>query len=366
MILAYTSFVFRQYWVRNWRDHSAGSLFGAIHTPAKDLPNSMDRAIYCRFLPRACLIVSMKVSAKTAPRPDRWKEESLLAQLLAELARVEGFVPTSLPDVRLMHSRETHPRAPVAYDSSIVIIAQGRKRGWLGGRSFTYDARNYLVLSVPLPFECETMGTLEEPMLGLSIRVNPVTIAELLLELDNHLTATPGLIHAIDATPLTPEMSDAAVRLARCLLSPADARVLGPQIVREITYRALGGGQGAALRELASPQSGFGRVARALRRMHLDYAQALEVNSLAREAGMSVSTFHANFKAVTAKPPLRYLQTVRLHKAQALMVAGTPVAEAARRVGYESPSQFSREFKRLFGGTPKEVANRSWSTLFTF
>ena len=118
-------------------------------------------------------------------------------------------------------------------------------------------------------------------------------------------------------------------------------------------------GQGGALRALATPQSGFGQIARALRRIHLDFAKSLDVTLLAREAGMSVSSFHANFKAVTSNPPLRYLQTIRLHKAQVLMVAGTPVAEAARRVGYESPSQFSREFKRLFGGTPKEVANRS-------
>ena len=93
--------------------------------------------------------------------------------------------------------------------------------------------------------------------------------------------------------------------------------------------------------------------------MHFDYAQTLDVGTLAREAGMSVSTFHANFKAVTVKPPLRYLQTIRLHKAQVLMVAGMSVAEAARRVGYESPSQFSREFKRLFGGSPREIASRT-------
>ena len=196
-------------------------------------------------------------------------------------------------------------------------------------------------------------------LLGMAVRVNPSTVAELLLELDAPLSRTKGLLHAIDAVPLTPEIYDAAARLAECLRSSFDARVLGPQIVREITYRALCGPQGAALRALATPQSSFGQIARALRRIHIDYADALDVRALAREAGMSISTFHANFKAVTAKPPLRYLQTIRLHKAQVLMVAGTSVAEAARRVGYESPSQFSREFKRLFGGTPKEITHRS-------
>ncbi len=282
-----------------------------------------------------------------------------LAKVLAELATVEGFGPTRLPEVRLMLSTERHPSAPVSYDPSVVIIAQGRKRGRLGGRTFTYDARNYLVLAVPLPFECETIGTPEEPLLGMAVRVDPSTIAELLLEMD----AAPGRFadppRAIDAAPLTAELIDAATRLAQCLRSSVEARVLGPPIIREIIYRALCGGRGAALRALATPQSNFGQIARALRRIHFDYAQTLDVGTLAREAGMSVSTFHANFKAVTAKPPLRYLQTIRLHKAQVLMVAGVSVAEAARRVGYESPSQFSREFKRLFGGPPKEIANRT-------
>lgn len=293
------------------------------------------------------------------------RERSVLAELLANLVTAEGFGATPLPDVRLMHSTETHPSAPVSYDPSIVIIAQGHKHGRLGGRKFVYNASNYLVLSVPLPFECETIGTVDEPLLGMAVRVNPATVAELLLELDEPLPPG-GSPTAIDATPLTPELSDAAIRLARCLQSPTEARILGPQIVREITFRALCGERGAGLRALATPQSNFNQIARALKRIHTDFAQTLEVSALAREAGMSVSTFHANFKAITANPPLRYLQTIRLHKAQVLMVSGTPVADAARQVGYESASQFSREFKRLFGGTPKEVASRSRVALSMF
>jgi AraC-like DNA-binding protein len=291
---------------------------------------------------------------------------SSLAELLAGLAKAEGFLPTCLPDVRLMHSRGTYPSSPVSYDPSIVIIAQGRKSGRLGARTFTYDAGNYLVLSVPLPFECETIGTVEEPMLGLAIRVNPIKVTELILEMDALQPAVFVAPCAIDVTPLTPELSEAAVRLAKCLRSPLESRILGPQIVREITYHALCGGQGAALRALASPQSNFHQIAHSLRRIHRDYAQTLAVSTLARDAGMSISSFHASFKAVTAKPPLRYLQTIRLHKAQVLIVAGTPVVDAARQVGYESASQFSREFKRLFGGAPKEIASRPQTGSFMF
>lgn len=305
--------------------------------------------------------ISKRQTGSVAPA-----RNTVLAGLLQTLVREEGFGMSALPDVRLMHSTETYPSAPVSYEPSIVIIAQGRKRGRLADRVFTYDPGNYLVLSLPLPFECETIGTPEEPMLGMAVRVNPATVAELLLEMDTPPSSIHAPEHAIDSMPVTVELGDAAVRLARCLQSPLEARILGPHIIREITYRALCGGQGPALRALATPQSSFGQIARALRRIHADYAQTLDVSSLAREAGMSVSTFHANFKAVTAYPPLRYLQTIRLHKAQVMMVNGMAVAEAANRVGYESPSQFSREFKRLFGGTPKEVAARSRIALSMF
>jgi AraC-like DNA-binding protein len=317
---------------------------------------------FCRdLLPYYLMKTDLRNPIRNAPTRDR----SVLAELLANLVTTEGFGATALSDVRLMHSTASYPSAPVSYDPSIVIIAQGHKHGRLGGRQFVYDAHNYLVLSVPLPFECETIGSPEEPMLGMAVRVNPATIAELLLELDEPLPPG-GSPTAIDATPLTPELSDAAIRLARCLQSPTEARILGPQIIREITFRALCGERGAGLRALATPQSNFNQIARALKRIHSDFAQTLEVSALAREAGMSVSTFHANFKAITANPPLRYLQTIRLHKAQVLMVSGTPVAEAARQVGYESASQFSREFKRLFGGTPKEVTGRSRVALTMF
>ncbi len=297
----------------------------------------------------------------------RQRKISPFAKALAPLAKAEGFVPTHLPGVRLMHSKTSHPRGPVSYDASIILIAQGRKIGHLGTRTFTYDSRHYLVLSVPLPFECETLGSADEPMLGLSIQVNPTTVTELLLELDAPGAPTgSGSPHAIDATPLTPELSEAALRLARCLHSPVESRILGPQIVREITYHALRGNQGRALRALAAPQCNFHQIARCLRHIHRDYAQTLDVGTLAREAGMSVSTFHTHFKAITAKPPLRYLQTVRLHRARVLIVGGTPVTETARQVGYESASQFSREFKRLFGRTPKEMAHGHLPASLTF
>src|ERR1700730_18537252 len=283
---------------------------------------------------------------------------SRLVALLSELARGEGFIPSRLPGVKFLRSTEHIPRTPVVYDQSIVIIAQGRKTGHLGGQTFIYDAHNYLVVATPMPFECETEGTTEEPMLGVSVRVTPGVVAELLMTMESSPSTHDVLPQAVQAAPLAKTLSNATVRLLECLRSENDARILGPHIVREITYRVLLGKLGGNLRALAAPQSHFGQISRALRRIHADYARTLDIASLAREAGMSSSTFHAHFKAVTSSSPLQYLKTVRLHKAQMLMVQEwANASSAALRVGYESASQFSREFKRLFDGGPAAVAS---------
>lgn len=282
-----------------------------------------------------------------------------LVELLAGLATGEGYTQSCLDGVRFMRASASAPRHPVVYEPGIFIIAQGRKRGYLGGQVYTYDAKNYLVLSVPLPFECEVEASPQTPLLGLSVRVEPVTIAELLMEMDDVPAAPVAVPRGIYATPLNEGLCSVATRLLEALASPAEARILGPQIVREITYRVLRGEQGDALRAVAVRHGNFGQITRALRRMHTSYSEALDVETLARESGMSVSTFHHNFKAVTSSSPLQYLKAIRLHQARLLMVhEGLGAGVAAGRVGYESPSQFSREFKRLFGNSPAEEAAR--------
>jgi AraC-like DNA-binding protein len=288
-----------------------------------------------------------------------------LARLLSELATGEGFSASRLPGVRFMRSTHKVPRSPIAYQPSIVIVGQGKKHGHLGTQSFTYDPTNYLVLSVPLPFECETEGTPEEPMLGLSVGVTPATVAELLMQMENlPPISNPRSIHS---SPLDPGLSDAAVRLVEALRTADDARILAPQIVREIIYRVLRTEQSGTLRALGAPHTHFGQISRALNRIHSEYAEALDMTTLATEAGMSVSTFHSHFKSVTASSPLQYLKNIRLHKARMMMVhEGTTAAVAAREVGYESASQFSREFKRYFGDGPASEASRLRESLMRF
>ncbi|WP_394837646.1 AraC family transcriptional regulator [Pendulispora rubella] len=280
-----------------------------------------------------------------------------MVSLLEALTYQQGMQPSALPGVNLMRA-DTMCRQPVVYEPSIVIIAQGRKIGYVGERLYTYDANNYLVLSVPLPFECETYAAPGEPLLGLSISVSLGMLGELLLEMDDRTPSTET-ISSIYATPLTEELTGAAVRLLEALRSPAESRILGPQIVREITYRVLCGEQSGALRAVATRQGHFAQIGKVLRRIHENYAEAFQVEDLAREASMSVTTFHQHFRAVTSTTPLQYVKTIRLHKARLLMAQqGVSANSAARSVGYESASQFSREFKRFFGDTPSEEAAR--------
>jgi AraC-like DNA-binding protein len=277
-----------------------------------------------------------------------------MTTLLRGLAIREGIHPTILEGVQLMRANRPLARTPVLYEPGIVIVGQGRKRGYLGDQVYTYDAHNYLVLSVPLPFECETQASPEKPMLAISIKVDLGTLAELLMKMDDgrhpEMPATPQGIYS---TPLDARLCEAAVRLLELLNDASEARILGPQVVREITYRVLCGQQGGALRAAAALHSRFGQVNRALQRMHAEYARELSVQELAEAAGMSPSAFHQNFKSVTSTSPAQYLKTIRLHKARMLMVhEGLRAGVAAGKVGYQSPSQFSREFKRLFGLSP--------------
>jgi len=286
-----------------------------------------------------------------------FKGNQRLVQLLAPLAVTEWFTASALKEVKYIRSNKSVARMPVTYEPSIVIIAQGRKIGYLGDQVYTYDPNNYLVLSVPLPLDCETIASPEEPLLGLSISVDATAVNELLLEMDDTSSLSAAVPRGIFSTPLTADLIDASLRLLECLGNPVDGRILGPQIVREIIYRVLRGEQGGALRAMAARHSRFCQIAKVLKRMHTEFDCQFDIGTLASEVNMSVSSFHNHFKAVTAVSPLQYLKSIRLHKARMLMSRdGLNASTAAGKVGYESATQFSREFKRYFGSTPLDEA----------
>jgi AraC-like DNA-binding protein len=287
-----------------------------------------------------------------------------LAHLLNEVAVHEGIYQTRIEGVRVARHSEARPRTPVIYEPMIVVIGQGRKRAYLGDEVYVYDPFNYLVLSVPLPVECEWEASVAEPLLLVTISVEPTMLGEMLLEMDEDLLPVGTLPRAVSTCPMGTELSGAFIRLLECLKCPIDSRMLGRQTVREIVYRVLGGQQGGALRALASREEHFTRIARVLKDIHVDCAKPYSVESMAKRANMSVAAFHHNFKLVTASSPLQYLKRIRLDRARRLMAHdGYNASAAARAVGYESQSQFSREFKRLFSMTPVEEAKQTRTRL---
>jgi len=283
--------------------------------------------------------------------------ETRMIELLNGLTPNEGIFRDIVDRVNLFRISKSSPRSPQSYEPGIIILARGQKRIYIGDDVLTYDPLHYLVLSVPLPLECETTASPEEPMLGLSIKVDAAIVGEILLASDNIPCHNNVLPKGIFAEALDEPLVDAVIRLLEACTSPADKRFLGPMIVREIIYRVLKGEKGEALRALAFRNQRFFQIAHVLDIIHGSFNQKLDLNQLALEAGMSISAFHSSFKAVTNNSPLQYIKNVRLHKARMLMIEdGISAYKAADYVGYESSSQFNREYKRLFGLPPGKDA----------
>ncbi|WP_316149614.1 AraC family transcriptional regulator [Cupriavidus sp. BIC8F] len=278
-----------------------------------------------------------------------------MADLIGVLAPDEGYTLSALDDVKFLRANGPLPRTPVLYEPCIIVVCKGRKRGFFADREYVYDAQHYLVLSLPLAFESQTEASPEEPMLAISIRVDLAVLADLAMQVRAPSSDADAM--GINSTPMDDRLGDAVVRLLEALVSPEETTVLAPSVIREIYYRVLSGAHSAALRAPLAHQSSFGRIGKALRLIHARYHEPLSVETLADAAAMSVAAFHAGFKSVTGTSPLQYIKATRLHKARMLMIqGGQNAALAASNVGYESASQFSREFKRFFGRSPVEEA----------
>ncbi len=228
------------------------------------------------------------------------------------------------------------------------------------GQVFQYDANNYLVTSVTMPFECETFASPEEPLLGLYINVDMAQLHDLIGRLDLQIeisnASEKGLPYGIGPAVMDEDMADATNRLLKCLRSETESQILGPGLVREILYRALCGTQAPVLYSLAMHSGSFSQVARSLKIMQNNYSEKLDVEQLASTARMSASAFHRAFKEITSDSPMQYLKKIRLTKAKDFIVQESMKAYiAADKVGYESSSQFSREFKRYFGQSPADM-----------
>ncbi|MEE2979454.1 MAG: AraC family transcriptional regulator [Pseudomonadota bacterium] len=294
--------------------------------------------------------------ASTAPSATRAR----IISLMHALAPAEGYNLTAMESVRILRSDRALSRTPVLYDPGIVIVCQGRKRGYFGDRLYVYDEDHYLAVSVPVPFNMETEATTERPLLALYLHLDFVMAAELAAQLDSvGMPPRRASPQSMMSSPMDDGMRASVLRFLEAMHDPVEAAVLGPGLLRELYFRVLTSQQGAAMREALAMRGQFGRIGQALRHIHTAYEQPLDVAQLAEKAGMSIPSFHSHFKAITQLSPMQYVKSIRLHQARLLMVREDLTAEAASHaVGYTSASQFSREFKRLFGLTPAAESRR--------
>lgn len=277
-----------------------------------------------------------------------------MAALIAPLVDGDGFLPTALPGVQLIASHCGHARTPLIYEPSLIIIVQGGKIGYLNERVIHYGAGHYLVQALPLPFECETQASDREPLLGVSIRLDRLMLGELArpwLRAGQERPAGPPTPMA--AVPLEGRMAENVTRLLDCLYDPLLAETLGEARLREVVFEALRGPQGESLLQLLATSGQYARIGEALDFLHRHYARPLTVDHLAEQVSMSASHFHHHFKRTTHLAPMQYLKRLRLLKARSLLdQQGWQVGRTATAVGYQSPSQFSRDYKRYFGVSP--------------
>lgn len=258
------------------------------------------------------------------------------------------------PGLRLYrYSAPTKP-VQVVHEPALCVIAQGSKAVLLGTQRYRYDSAHYLLTLVELPVVAQVVEASEaKPYLGLRLDLDPSLITTVMMEAARSAPRGETDMHALDVSPLDEGLLDATVRLVRLLDSPAEFRVLAPLVIREIIYRLLMGEQGDRLRHFVAFGGHAHRVAKAIELLRENFDQPLRIDSMARKLGMSVSSFHHHFKAVTAMSPLQYQKKLRLHEARRLMLGDDlDAARAGFRVGYEDASHFSRDYKRLFGEPP--------------
>lgn len=283
-----------------------------------------------------------------------------LALLLRKHAQQEWSTETGIEGVRIYRTDHPTELKSAIYRPNVIIVGQGAKRAYINDQALTYDAQNYLILSAPLPLDSQVItASPERPFLSLMINVDIPIIRELILDLDDDQLKPGSTQTSISSSQVTEQLLDATLRLMNSLDNERDCKVLGPMIKREILYLMLEGEQGKYLRSIALQQGQFHRISRVIQQIHMEYNQDFDVTGMAEMANMSPSTFHLNFKAATSLSPLQYLKKIRLHQARDLMIQqGLNASEAAYEVGYQSTSQFSREFKRLFGLPPTEEVAR--------
>ena len=283
-----------------------------------------------------------------------------LAALVTELSDREGFTDTALPGLHLSRfTTTTAPRHTV--DRAVLcVVAQGVKSVLVNEARYLYDPNTYLVLALDLPLLGRIVeATPNAPCLGVAIELDFAEIGALILEAGMPLEAESRHQQGVFASSLDTELLDAVIRYVRLLTRPAEIPILAPLVRREIYYRLLLGEQSGVLRRMRADNGQVQRIAAGLEWLKRNATRAIRMEELAREVNMSPSTMHAWFKTVTRMSPLQFQKQLRLQEARRILLTErTDAATASQRVGYESASQFSREYRRMFGSPPLRDVER--------
>ncbi|MNZ84792.1 Exoenzyme S synthesis regulatory protein ExsA [compost metagenome] len=277
-----------------------------------------------------------------------------LVLLIRRHAPSSGTHPTLVPSLQLIHATELAEPLESVYKPSICVVAQGAKTSTLSNQTYCYDPSTYLVTSVELPINGRiTEASLETPFLGIKLSFDADVILDIVKKMGNSVFVPDETIPGITVSQTSQDLLEAIVRLMQLLETPQDIPILAPLVIREILYRVLQGEQGKHIHQFAIIGSHAHRIAQAIQLITKQYDQSLVIEQLAKSVNMSTSAFHKHFKRVTTMSPLQYQKVIRLQEARRLMLTESlQASDAAFRVGYESPSQFSREYSRKYGRPP--------------
>ncbi|WP_154124975.1 AraC family transcriptional regulator [Grimontia hollisae] len=282
---------------------------------------------------------------------------------ITELARnvfekATGKWQTDIPGLKLYASQSPIVLMPIVLQPSICFVLQAKKRVATGQQAYVYSADSYLINSVTRPVEASLLDVTDShPYVGFSLNIDQQMVGQLMMEMtrwQKEMYSAPQSGFTQSA-PITPEISNIASRLLGLLNDEMDKEILAPSICRELYYAVLKGPGGGLLRNCVSNHAGANRIAPVVHYIEQNFERNLAIEEIASVAGMSASTLHDHFKQVTTVSPMQYAKSLRLHKARSMLSVGYQVAEVCYGVGYSSPSQFSREFKRYFGVTPSEA-----------
>ncbi len=280
-----------------------------------------------------------------------------LVELAGMLAPAQGYNRTALSSVRLLRTEAVLHDIPVLYKPGAVFVLQGSKEGMLEGEVYLYDEDHYLAVSVPVPFRMRSIASPERPLLAVYVDFDMQMAAEIAMQLETHDELADDRPRSLMSSRMSSDIEDVLLRLLTTLRRPAEATVLGDGLLRELHFRVLVGPQGGAMMAALQQQGSASRVVQSLRWLRENYGADISIADLAKQVGMSIPSYHLRFKELTGSSPMQYVKAMRLHEAR-LMIArhsGT-IAEIAGSVGYASPAQFSRDFKRHFGRTASEEA----------